>query len=588
MNSKLALLNSSYCQKLRQWLPVCSWLRGYTRKDFGSDCFAGLITAILLVPQGVAYAMLAGLPAQVGLYASILPPLVYVLTGTSRTMSVGPVSIAAIMIAAALSAPDVARLGDPLGSAIILAAESGLILLLMALFRMGTLVNFISHPVLTGFTSGAALLIVGSQIPALLGLPKLHCGFDWSCYTNSIAGFNPLTTLIGIASLISLVLFDKPLNRLLTGLGLKQTWITGLCKTGPICVVVIGSVYVMLSGHQHQLATVGAIPAGLPALKLPPTHFENWRLLFPSAFFIALIAYVESVAIAKVTARFRKQRIDPNQELIALSGSNLMAALSGGMPVAGGFSRTMVNFNAGAVTQIAMLIAALLLAVVVTLFTDGFAHILKTSLAAIILVAITPLIKLRSILQVWQFDKADAIAEISTFGGVLLFGIEQGLGIGIAVTLLGYLWRTSQPHIAVVGEIPETQHFRNIKRHQVETWPNLLLIRVDENMTFANAGYLEDFVDCEIEQYPYLQHVVLIFTSVSYIDSTALETLENLIDSLAKNRITLHFAEVKGPVMDRLQATLLLSKLQPGQVFFTTHEAAQALSQREPVKPEIE
>ncbi len=567
--------------QFNKWLPISAWIKSYSRDDFGRDCFAGVITAILLVPQGIAYAMLAGLPAQVGLYASILPPLMYVLTGTSRTMSVGPVSIAAIMIAAALSAPHIAAHGEPLVNAMVLAAETGLILLLMAIFKMGSFVNFISHPVLTGFTSGAALLIITSQLGPLLGVDKLQCGMQWSCYVNILQGINPYATLIGIGSILGLWLFGTPLSGLLTRFTIKPIWTTAISKSGPLLVVIGGAlVAIFFIDEQQTLRTVGEIPAGLPKLTLAAFSAETWRLLLPSAGFIALIAYVESVAIAKVTAQLRRQRIDPNQELIALGTANLAASFSGGMPVAGGFSRTMVNFSAGAVSQIATLVAAMLLAIAVSLFTDLFANILKTSLAAVILVAIYPLVKFRSIIHTWQYDRADAFAEISTFIGVLVVGIEAGLGLGIAITLLGYLWRTSQPHIAVVGKIPDTEHFRNVERHQVETWDGLLLIRIDENLTFANAGFIEDYVHQALVNSHDIQAVTLILTSVSYIDVTGLEMLENLIISLRENRITLHLSEVKGPVMDRLQQSAFIEKLLPGQIFFTTHQATNSLISR--------
>ncbi|MEE9413335.1 MAG: SulP family inorganic anion transporter [Methylococcales bacterium] len=575
--------------QLNKWLPICEWIKAYSRSDFGSDCFAGVITAILLVPQGIAYAMLAGLPAQVGLYASILPPLMYVLTGTSRTMSVGPVSIAAIMIAAALSAPHVVSHGEPLVNAMVLAAETGLILLLMALFKMGTLVTFISHPVLTGFTSGAALLIITSQLSPLLGIDKLQCGMEWSCYMSALQEINSYAPLIGIGSIIFLWLFDKPLSKLLTRFAFKPVWITAISKSGPLLMVLGGVLFAtFFISEQQTVRTVGEIPAGLPKITLVAFGADTWSILLPSAAFIALIAYVESVAIAKVTAQMRRQRIDPNQELIALSAANLAASISGGMPVAGGFSRTMVNFSAGAVSQIATLVAAVLLAIAVSFFTDLFANILKTSLAAIILVAIYPLVKFRSIMHIWQYDRADAIAEISTLIGVLVIGIEAGLGLGIAITLLGYLWRTSQPHIAIVGKMPNAEHFRNIERHPVETWQGLLLIRVDENLTFANAGFIEDYIHQALANRHDIQDVALIFTSVSYIDSTALEMLENLIDSLHKNSITLHLTEVKGPVMDRLQQTNFIKKLSPGQVFFTTHQATTILKPQDKTEASVQ
>lgn len=565
---------------LATFFPILQWIRGYTRADFGSDLFAGIITAILLVPQGIAYAMLAGLPPQVGLYASILPPILYALLGTSRTLSTGPVSIAAIMIASALSAPEIAGYGNPVGNAMVLAAECGIILFLMSLFRMGMLVNFISHPVLTGFTSGAAVLIILSQLPHLLGYEKVSCGLDYDCYQQVASTVNIVTAIVGLASIIGLCLFAGPLVFLLTRLGVNKTLITALSKSGPLLVVLLGGLAVAILGLDISagVKTVGAVPAGLPNIGFSVLSMDTWQLLLPSAAFIALIAYVESVAIAKVTARLRRQRIDPNQELIALGGANLAAAISGGMPVAGGFSRTMVNFSAGAVSQVATLIAAGLLAVAVVFMTDWFAGILNVSLAAVILLAILPLIKFKAMLTTWRYDRGDGFAELATFIGVLILGIEEGLGLGIVLTLLCYLWRTSRPHIAVVGQLPGTEHFRNIERHVVNTWSGLLMIRVDENLTFANAAYIEDFIQNEVAAQPEVRNLVLIFTSVSYIDTTAIEALENLMNSLRSNQVTLSFAEVKGPVMDQLKQTDILQALSPGKVFLRTTDVVDELS----------
>jgi SulP family sulfate permease len=564
----------------KRFFPIYLWLKNYSRADLNGDAFAGIITAILLVPQGIAYAMLAGLPAQLGLYASLLPPLVYALLGTSRTMSVGPVSIAAIMIASALTAPEISSLGNPVESAIILAAEGGLILLLMALLRMGGLVNFISHPVLTGFTSGASILIILSQIPHLFGLPKPTCGIDTTCYFQYTTQLNPVTLWIGALCLTILVFFGKPLTFVLQRIGFSQAIVSGVSKCGPLLAVIVATMIVShydLS-NAHNVNIVGSIVSGLPELSLDFIGSTKWNLLLPYAGFIALIAYVESVAIAKVTANMRNQRINPNQELVALGCSNLATAVSGGMSVAGGFSRTMVNFSAGARTQMSMIIAVFILGIAVIFFTDSFEFIPKTSLAAIILLAIFPLVKLNHILNTWRYDLGDGIAELTTFLGVLIFGIEEGLTLGILITIFSYLRKTSRPHIAVVGRIPNTEHYRNIKRHQVETWSNLLLLRVDENITFANAGYIEEFILVELAQNSAIEHVILIFTSVSYIDMTAFEALETLNQQLKTAAITLNLAEVKGPVMDKLELTDFIEELKPGTVFFRIDDAVDKLA----------
>ncbi len=566
---------------LNKYFPISIWLKNYTKEDLNGDIFAGIITAILLVPQGIAYAMLAGLPAQVGLYASILPPLIYAFLGTSRTLSVGPVSIAAIMIASALSAPEITVLGSSVENAIILAAEGGLILLIMAVLRMGGLVNFISHPVLTGFTSGAAILIIFTQIPHLLGLSKNPCGIDLVCYSSYFQHINTYTAGLAFFSLTLLLSFGSPLASLLNQFKVKKNIITGISKCAPLLTVVLTTVLVrfyQLSEDQH-VTIVGEIQSGLPEISFSfLNNMAQWKALLPSASFIAIIAYVESVAIAKVTANLRNQKINPNQELIALGAANLATAFSGGMSVAGGFSRTMVNFSAGARTQMAMIIAVIILSVAVIFFTEQFTYIPKAALAAIILIAILPLVKLREIITTWKYDKSDGIAELITLLGVLILGIEEGIALGVIITILSFLRRTSRPHIAIVGKIKDTQHFRNIKRHQVETWENLSLIRIDENISFANVSYILDFIEDEAINNSKLKHVILIFSSVSYIDTTAFEALENLINSLKKQNILLHLAEVKGPVFDKLKQTDFLGHLSPGKVFFKTIDVVETLA----------
>ncbi len=568
---------------INKYFPITILLKSYTKEDLNGDVFAGIITAILLVPQGIAYAMLAGLPAQVGLYASILPPAIYAFLGTSRTLSVGPVSIAAIMIASALSAPDIMALGSPVENAIILAAEGGLILLLMAALRMGGLVNFISHPVLAGFTSGAAILIILSQIPHLLGLSKNPCGVGLACYGDYLQQINWFTVGLSLFSIMLLLSFGLPLSRLLKRFDVKKNIITGISKSAPLLVIIITTILVKvyLLPEYHQVSIVGEIQSGLPKISFSfISNAEQWKTLLPSASFVAVIAYVESVAIAKVTANLTNKTIDPNQELIALGAANLATAFSGGMSVAGGFSRTMVNFSAGARTQMAMLIAVLLLSIAVMFFAEQFTSIPKAALAAVILIAIFPLVKLRGIIATWKYDKSDGIAELITLLGVLALGIEEGIALGVAITIVSYLRRTSRPHIAVVGQIKDTEHFRNIKRHQVETWKHLVLIRIDENISFANVNYIIDFIENETGNNLDLKHVVLIFSSVSHIDSTAFEALKNLITTLKNKNILLHLAEVKGPVNDKLRETNFLEQLSPGQVYFQTVDAVESLSKK--------
>jgi SulP family sulfate permease len=576
-------LNNS---RLTQLFPIRGWLKTYTRQDLSDDLFAGIITAILLVPQGIAYAILAGLPPQLGLYASILPPVLYALLGTSRTLSVGPASIAAIMIASALTSPEVSALGNPVQSALLLSVESGAIMFLMALLRMGGLVNFISHPVLAGFTSGASLLIIGNQIPQLAGLRTPSCGVDAACYSSYFSGTVTDTLLLSVSAMGLLLFFGKPLAATLKIIKVSRTLSIAVSKCGPLLTVILTTAAVSYFKLTEQhVAVVGSVPSGFPMLSVnfiteafSASGWERARLLLPDAAFITLIAYVESVAIAKVTANLRDEKIIPNQELIALGAANIVAAVSGGMPVAGGFSRTMVNYAAGARSQMAMLIAAAILGLAVIFFSPWFANIPKAALAAIILVSIFRLVRLKHIVHTWQYDRGDGIAELATLLAVLLLGIEEGIVLGIILTIGSHLRKSSQPHIALVGRIPETEHFRNIKRHKVETWEHLLLVRIDENITFTNIDYIESYLVTELRRQPKTKHVVLIFTSVSDIDATALETLENFNHGLQATGKTLNIAEAKGPVMDKLGKTDFQQQLKPGKVFFRTEDAVKELS----------
>ena len=567
------------CLSLARYFPILQWLRRYSRGDLNGDLFAGVITAILLILQGIAYAMVAGLPVQMGLYASILPPFFYALTGTSRVLSVGPVSIAAIMVLAALSTPEVSVLGNPIESAVILAAEGGIILLFMAFFRLGGIVKLISHPVLTGFTSGAAILIIMSQLSHVIGVQFEPCDAKLNCLATTLINFNEMTLLLAGMTLLIILLFGKPLSYLLKKISFPHAFAVSLSKCAPILAVISTStvVYWFDLYGAFDVAVVGNVPAGLPQLSLDFIGSPKWQMLLPFSAMIALIAYIESVAISKVVANITRQKIDPDQELIALGGANLMSAFSGGMSVAGGFSRTMVNFSAGARTQLAMLVAVLIVTIAMLFFTTGFYFIPKATLSVIIIMAVWPLVHLKSVLKTWRYDNCEGVSEVVTLLGVLLLGIEEGLAIGVIMTFVSHIRKVSHPHIAVVGRVPGTEHFRNERRHTVQTWDTLLLLRIDESMTYSNIVFIEEFVHGQVAEHPTARSVVLIFASVSNIDSTALEVLSNLNKDLSAVNIKLCLSEVKGPVMDRLERTEFLAQLTLERVFLTTEQAVKTL-----------
>ncbi|MFA5940348.1 MAG: sulfate permease [Sinimarinibacterium sp.] len=566
----------------RHWLPLLADLRGGSAGQLVQDGLAGTITAILLVPQALAYALLAGVPPEVGLYASVIPVIVYAWLGTSRTLAVGPVAVAAVMVSSALIPfAD----GDPqryLVGALILSALSGGILLLMGLLRLGWLTHFISHPVLSGFTTGAAIFIVATQLSALSGIPvPREAGFlaIFATLARHTDQLSLSTTAFGLISLALLVLARDPLKRLLVARGLDPDKATIVSRMAPLFVVVAATLAsAALDAHgRHGVAVVGTIPQGLPGLSLAFLREAGWLALLPSAALIALIGYVESISVAKALAFRRGEKIDPDQELIALGATNVAAACAGAMPVAGGFARSMVNFDAGARTQLAAIVTALWVALSAFLFTGLLADLPKSVLAAIIVVAVWQLVDFRTLLHTWSYDKGDAAAQALTIVGVLLLGIERGLLSGATLSLLLFLYRTSRPHIAVVGRLGDTEHYRNVLRHPVRTWRGLLLVRVDENLYFADAPRVESELHRLIVEHQPLNNVVLIMSGVAYVDTSGLDVLDTLERALAARGVRLHLAEVKGPVMDRLNSTGLIQRLGKERIHLSAHNAVCAI-----------
>lgn len=566
-----------------RYLPALGWLPAYRRDDLSGDLIAGVITAILLVPQAMAYSLLAGLPPEVGLYASIAPPILYAFFGSSRALAVGPVAVASLMVAHALTT--IAPPGSPdyTTAALTLASMVGLVLTAMGLARLGFLANFLSHPVMSGFTSAAAIVIAFSQLKHLFGVDApsnlridqllLHL---WQHLTD----VKIVTLAISLCAIAALLFTRRHLETLLVRLGLPRSLADLLVKAAPLTLVAVTT---MIAGlwqldRTGGLAVAGDIPAGLPPLTMPSFDARTWTSLASAAVLIALVSFVESVAIAKALASRRRQKIDPDQELVGLGIANLGAGFTGGSPVCGGFSRSVVNFSAGANTQLAAIVTAGLIALTVTFFTPLFYYLPQAVLAAIIIVSILGLVDVAPLVKSWRYDKADAVSLMVTFGAVLIEGIEVGILTGAALSILLYLWRTSRPHIAIVGRVGTSEHFRNVKRHSVTTWPNLLLIRVDESLYFANTRYLEDHLLAAVAERSKIEHVVLICSAINVIDGSALESLETLVRQLRSSGVTLHLAEVKGPVMDKLQRSDLLEKLEPGRVFLSTDNAVSALA----------
>lgn len=566
---------------LKRLIPSLEWAGDYQRADLPGDLMGGLLVAIMLVPQSMGYAMIAGLPPEVGLYASIVPVVIYGILGSSRTLAVGPVAIVSLMTASALAGVVEAGTADYLTAAITLAFLSGTALIVMGIFRFGVLVNFLSHPVISGFTSAAAIVIALSQIRHLFGLsiPRGNAvETAWHLLT-ALPQANLTTVAIGVGSIVIILLMRDALARILERSGVNRIIVQLVSRSGPLLVVALGASLTAYAGLNDSagLAIVGKIPAGLPPLAWPQIDIVLLDNLLPPALLIAFVGYLESISVAKALAAKKRQKINPDQELIGLGAANLAAAFTGGYPVTGGFSRSVVNFAAGANTPLASIITAGLIALAVVFLTPAFYFLPQAVLAAIIVVAVVSLIDLESITRAWRYNKSDGAAQSATIVLVLAVGIEVGILVGIGLSLVLYLWRTSEPHFAIVGRVPGTEHYRNVDRHRVSTDPGILLIRVDENLYFANAGYLESHIQHTVAERPHIEHLVLICSAVNFIDTSALETLENLIENLRSAGITLHLAEVKGPVMDKLKRTKFLQHLEPGEVFLFTHQAAQTL-----------
>ncbi len=565
--------------RLRSLLPILTWGPAYTRTEAANDLVAAVIVTIMLVPQSLAYAMLAGLPPHIGLYASILPLVVYALFGTSRTLAVGPVAVISLMTAAAAS--QVASVGtqEYITAAITLAFMSGLILLAMAVLRLGFLANFLSHPVISGFITASGILIAASQLKHILGIkaegdtvPKMLAEL-----ANGLQGTNAYTLMIGVSAVAFLFWVRKNLKPLLVRVGLKPRPADLIAKAGPLAAIGLSILAVIMLGLDGKgVKIVGDIPAGFPPFAVPSFDASLWLQLLPAAALISLVGFVESISVAQTLAAKRRQRITANQELVALGGSSIASALSGGFPVTGGFARSVVNFDAGAQTPLAGAYTAIGILGATLFLTPLFKYLPQAVLAATIIVAVLSLVDFKAIKRTFVYSKSDFAAMAATIALVLGVGVEAGIMTGVALSLVLFLWRTSTPHVAVVGQVPGTEHFRNVERHTVLTDPSILSLRIDESLYFANARFLEDTIYEAVAARPKLEHVVLMCPAVNAIDASALESLEAIADRLAAAGVEFHLSEVKGPVMDGLKRSDFFEHFK-GTIFLSHFEAIQVL-----------
>ncbi|WP_341861711.1 sulfate permease [Gymnodinialimonas sp. 57CJ19] len=565
---------------LRRYLPILDWGSRYDRRALSNDMISAVIVTIMLIPQSLAYALLAGLPPEAGIYASIAPIVLYAIFGTSRALAVGPVAVVSLLTASAIGQVAEAGTAGYAVAALTLAFLSGGFLVLLGVFRLGFLANFLSHPVIAGFITASGILIATSQLRHILGvdghghtLPQML-----SSIIGNLGQINWATVLIGAGATAFLFWVRNNLKPLLNRLGLPPLLADILAKAGPVAAVVATTLVVWgFDLVDRGVKIVGEVPQSLPPLTLPGVSPDLIGALLVPAILISIIGFVESISVAQTLAAKKRQTIDPNQELIGLGAANLGAAFTGGFPVTGGFSRSVVNFDAGSETPAAGIYTAIGLAIAALFLTPLVYFLPKATLAATIIVAVLSLVDLSILKKTWGYSRDDFLAVLSTIVLTLGMGVEIGVASGVVISILLHLYKTSRPHVAEVGLVPGSEHFRNINRHDVATDPSLLSLRVDESLYFINARFLQDLIQSRVTEGSDICHVVLMFSAVNEVDYSALESLEAINLRLKEMGVGFHLSEVKGPVMDRLRASHLIDDLN-GTVFLSQYDAIAALT----------
>ncbi|MEM7001371.1 MAG: sulfate permease [Pseudomonadota bacterium] len=563
---------------VRDWqnyVPIVPTLRHYTSRDFSSDLVAGLVVGMVTIPQAVAYAFLAGVPPEAGLYACLLPMLLYCFFGSSKQLVVGPVAVAAIMLAATVSDFAPKYSAEYLEVAMIICLQVGVVLLLLRLSRMGGLVNLLSHPVITGFVNAAAILIIISQLPAFTGIGAGDSEQAWNQLVHVLSHLleaDTATLVFGTLALSLLLVFPKLIRRLLAFGGWQVDENHAITRVGPMLVAVLAVLAVAAVGIGNGLDKVGFVPSGLPELRIPRFDPALWLALLPSSFAIALVSYVESYSIGTTIAVRQQTRVNSHQELIALGAANVGAAFTGAYPVAGSFSRSSVNYYAGARTAMSSVFCAVVIVAVLMFLTPLFEYLPNAVLAAIVMVSVVGLMDLRSGPKHWRLHREETITEYATMVTVLLLGVETGLIIGVALAIAFFIRTSSRPNITQVGRMANTEHFRSIKRHDVETLPHVLALRVDENIYFANATQIEDKFLKRAQRRKSTRHLLIVGSSINLIDATGVQMLHRLNDNLQRAGITLNFCDLKEQLVVTLDRAGLLATLN-GQQFISADRA---------------
>jgi SulP family sulfate permease len=562
--------------------PVMTWGPRYSLGRFRSDLVAGSVVLFITVPQVIAYAFLAGMPAEAGLYASMMSLVGYAVFGSSRALAVGPTAIVGIMTLEVASSFAIPETIDYTETVVQLCVVTGIVLIVLRVVNFGSVISFLSHAVVTGFITAAAILIISSQFPLMIGLassPDTSIVGVYRYLFEEAGQFNQAVLSVSLIAVAVLIFCRSYLGSLLKRAGLADAVIDSLVKSAPMYAVVIGVVAVRLFSLDtvFEVPVVGHIPTVLPEINIVLMSLERFQVLFPSALLLSMVIFMESASIGTAIASKAREKINPNQELVGLGVANLGSSLVGGFPVAGSFSRSIINFSSGSVSPVASLVTAFLVMITILLFGTLFFHLPKGVLSAIIVISAWQLIDFQAVRKIFGFNTTDAVTFTFTFLAVLSLGVESGVLMGIAISFVLLIRSSSKPHIAVVGRVGDSEHFRNIERYDARTSPNLLALRVDESFYFVNTRFIETFILNDVADRRELEHVLLICTATNFIDTSGLVMLEELSENLAEVGVTLHMAEVKGPVMDKLNGTDFYRNMS-GRIFFTADIAMKELT----------
>lgn len=550
---------------VKKYIPILDWITSYNSTQLRGDLNAGLTVGVMLIPQGMAYALLAGLPPVYGLYASIIPLVIYAIFGTSRQLAVGPVAMVSLLVLAGVG--ELAEIGSArfIQLAILTAMGVGILQLLMGVFRMGFLVNFLSHPVLSGFTSAAALIIGASQVKNLLGIDLPRTKYIHEIVIGAIEKFleiEPFTAAIGIGSILLIVLIRK----------WKKTFPSALA------VVVLGTIITAVFGLDQQgVSIVGTVPEGLPSFKMLSFNLADFEALLPTILVIGLVGYMESIAVAKALAKKHGYKVSANQELVALGMANIAGSLFQSYPTTGGFSRTAVNDQAGSKTGMASIISAAIIGFTVLFLTQYFYYLPSAVLAAIIIVAVAGLFDAKEILHLWKTDKKDLSMLLITFFATLSLGIEEGIAVGVLVSLTLVIYSSTKPHSAELGQLGKTKNYRNVDRYtKSNTEEEILIYRFDAQLYFANVEYFKSTIDqLIVEKGEKLVLLVLDASAMNNIDSTGIHMLLELIAELKAKSIQFYLAGVLGPVRDKLTKANIVERKGRESFFFDVADAVE-------------